>query len=251
MLLTGTPISNKVDDLCSLIDILGVDARLAKIALLNAMRSEQKAALDKIKKHRHFVLDDDGEMEMDQDDDDDESNDDEDKDTKTSSSSSSSSSESKKGIKAFASKKEELNHCRKIINRCVIRRTKTELHPVTGKRILQLPSKVIKNNVSKLQDADLDAYKAIEDHLRAEARRLQRLVNKGDMNKAELSMSYLAILNQMRMAASNVKMLRPHALTGMVPPQIVAKLTDVSSKMKRCLEGRCLVFFFFSTLLLF
>ena len=64
MLLTGTPISNKVDDLCSLIDILGVDARLAKIALLNAMRSEQKAALDKIKKHRHFVLDDDGEMEM-------------------------------------------------------------------------------------------------------------------------------------------------------------------------------------------
>ena len=67
-----------------------------------------------------------------------------------------------------------------------------------------------------------------------EAERLQELVKKGKMEKSDLSMAYLAILNRMRMAASHCQMVS--GLNQMVPPQIVAKISSVSSKMKRAVE---------------
>ena len=59
---------NQVDDLCSLIDLLGVSSHIAKRVLEDAMRAEKRAALpglDKIKQATHFVLGDDGEIDID------------------------------------------------------------------------------------------------------------------------------------------------------------------------------------------
>ena len=214
LLLTGTPISNKVDDLCSLIDILGIDARLAKRVLTNAMRAEKKSALDKVKKHRHFVLEDDGSLQMDEIPDDDDDDDD---------------------TKRTPTDNTELSFARKLINRCVIRRRKDDTND-DGTPILNLPAKVIKNNVKKLDGADLTAYQAIELHLQRQARTDEERVKRGLMEKSQLSMKFLAILNQMRMAASHARMLRPVALEAMVPRQVIAQLSNVSSKMNRALE---------------
>jgi hypothetical protein len=56
---------NQVDDLCSLIDLLGVSSHIAKRVLEDAMRAEKRAALDKRKQATHFVLGDDGEIDID------------------------------------------------------------------------------------------------------------------------------------------------------------------------------------------
>ena len=149
LLLTGTPISNKVDDLCALIDILGVEARLAKKVLLNAMKKEEKAAFDRIKgrfkKANHFVLDDDGEMDVDE-------KVDEKVDDKKEQGQSG-------GGGGGSDEKEALSKARKMVNRCVIRRRKDDVNPETGKLILQLPAKLIRNHVQLLEGADFEAYR--------------------------------------------------------------------------------------------
>jgi SNF2 family DNA or RNA helicase len=207
LLLTGTPISNKVDDLCSLIEILGIPALLAKQVLLRAMKQEAKAALDKIKNSRHFTLDDDGGLEMD--------------------------AEEEEGGSTGSTGTAELNRARKLVNRCVLRRRKSDINEKTGNRILMLPGKTVKNVVQSLEGADLMAYKSIETYLQREAQRVELLVKQGKMEKRDLTTKYLAILNKMRQAANHVPMVKD--LARMVEASVISNLSRVSTKMRKVL----------------
>ena len=213
LLLTGTPISNKVDDLCSLIDILGVPSRLAKRVLQNAMKAEKKAALDKIKKARHFVIGDDGEIDIDQEEEEEENDD--------------------KKENAVVDEK-ELSRARKKINTCVIRRQKKDVNPHTGKLILALPQKLLQNHVLPLVGADKDAYDEIESYSRREANRLLKQAEKGTISAPTLSIAMFAILTRLRMASDSCKIVKD--LEKLVAPQIFAALSNVSPKISRAVE---------------
>ena len=177
----------QVDDLCSLIDILGVPSRLAKRVLQNAMKAEKKAALDKIKKARHFVIGDDGEIDIDQEEEEEENDD--------------------KKENAVVDEK-ELSRARKKINTCVIRRQKKDVNPHTGKLILALPQKLLQNHVLPLVGADKDAYDEIESYSRREANRLLKQAEKGTISAPTLSIAMFAILTRLRMASDSCKIVK-------------------------------------------
>ena len=68
----------------------------------------------------------------------------------------------------------------------------------------------------------------------AEAAALDLARKRGEIEKKEIAMKYLAILNRMRMAATHTKMVS--GLKQMLKPQVIAQLSDVSTKMKRAVE---------------
>ena len=242
ILLTGTPINNDLEDLVSLIALLGVERRFAKRALKHAMNFEAKAARAAVKVLKSGV----GAIFNSSDDEDEHGNDDTPLDSPSKGGSSSSSSSSSSlhllppppppAASPVQTEEQKRNFARMVIDKCVLRRNKADILVGSNKPILELPKKVLATLSIKLRGKFRDAYMAIEGNAREMVEKITELKKKKKIGHGEANMRLIALLTRLRQATNHPelcldkgdeKMLRILAPVRPIPA--------VSSKMKAIL----------------
>ena len=164
-------------------------------------------------------------------------NDDDDDDDDDASSSSAAAAASTASAALVQTDEQKRSIARQVIDKCVLRRNKTDILAGTNKPILQLPKKKLAALSIKLEGKFREAYMAIEGNAREMVEKVAELKKKDKISHGEANMILIALLTRLRQAANHPGLCCDKGNEKMVRIlQPVQPIPTISSKMKAILK---------------